>query len=49
MTTQQIIVLKLLIDDNSLSKKDYQTENPEELYKRRVGILKSELDKHINN
>jgi glycosyltransferase involved in cell wall biosynthesis len=37
------------IHDNSLSKKDYQTENPEELYKKRVNILKSELDKHINN
>jgi len=37
------------IHDNSLSKKDSQAENSNELYNKRVNILKSELDKHINN
>jgi len=35
--------------DNSLSTKDLQAENKEELYNKRVSILKSELNKYLNN
>jgi len=34
---------------NSLSTKDLQAENKEELYDKRVSILKSELNKYLNN